>query len=48
MAYPVLTQKLGEYVAHFKGTVVVQPKSTAILCGTREFSRDHFSSDKSV
>lgn len=33
MDYPVLTDKPGEYVAQFKGTVVVQPKSTAVICG---------------
>ena len=36
MAYPVLTEKAGEYIAQFKGTVVVQPKSTAILSGGQE------------
>jgi len=33
MSYPVLTEKKGEVVAQFKGTVCIQPKSTAILCG---------------
>ena len=36
MAYPVLTEKKGEFVAQFKGTVVVQPNSTAILSGGRK------------
>ena len=35
MGYPVLSEKAGEFVAQFKATVVVQPKSTAILCGGR-------------
>ena len=34
-SYPVLTEKAGIFVAQFKATVVVQPKSTAILCGGR-------------
>jgi methionine aminopeptidase len=33
MDYPILQEKAGEFVAQFKGTVVVQPKSVAILCG---------------
>jgi methionine aminopeptidase len=33
MDYPILQEKAGEFTAQFKATVVVQPKSTAILCG---------------
>jgi methionine aminopeptidase len=33
MDYPILKEKAGETVAQFKATVVVQPKSVAILCG---------------
>lgn len=33
MDYPILKDKAGETVAQFKATVVVQPKSVAILCG---------------
>lgn len=33
MEYPVLTEKAGNYVAQFKATVVVQPRSTALICG---------------
>ena len=32
-AYPVLTEKVGEFVAHFKTTVAVLPRSTAVLSG---------------
>lgn len=31
--YPVLTEKKGEYVAHFKYTVAIMPKQTLILSG---------------
>jgi methionine aminopeptidase len=39
MDYPVLTEKPGEWVAQFKATIAVQPKSTAILCGGKEIDR---------
>jgi curved DNA binding protein len=48
MAYPVLTDKPGEIVAHFKATVAVQTKSVVILCGGREFKRDGIESDKKI
>lgn len=49
MDYPVLAEKAGEMVAQFKGTVVVQPKSTAILCGGRALvGADGYVTDKSV
>ena len=47
MAYPVLAEKKGEFVAQFKATIAVQPKSTAILCGARALN-DGVKSDKSV
>jgi curved DNA binding protein len=31
--YPVLTEKAGEFVAHFKTTVAVLPRSTVVLAG---------------
>jgi len=31
--YPVLTEKVGEFVAQFKGTVAVLPRSTVVLAG---------------
>lgn len=48
MAYPVLQDKTGDFVAQFKATVVVQPKSTAILCGGRALARTGLDSDKKV
>jgi hypothetical protein len=33
VAYPVLVEKPGEFVAQFKSTVVVQPRSTAVITG---------------
>lgn len=49
MDYPVLTEKPGEFVAQFKGTVVVQPKSTAIICGGRDLvNKDQLDSDKKI
>lgn len=47
MAYPVLAEKKGEFVAQFKGTIAVQPKSTAVLCGGRALA-DGVKSDKSI
>ncbi len=47
-AYPVLTEKKGEYVAQFKATVVVQPKSTAILSGGRALDKAGLDSDKKL
>jgi len=48
MGFPVLSEKSGEFVAQFKGTVVVQPKSTAILCGGRALTADGLKSEHSV
>jgi curved DNA binding protein len=31
--YPVLTEKAGEFVAHFKTTIAVLPRSTVVLAG---------------
>lgn len=47
MSYPVLAEKKGEFVAQFKATVAVQPKSTAILCGARPLA-DGVKSEKSI
>jgi len=46
--YPVLTEKAGDYVAQFKATVVVQPKSTAILSGGRALDKSGLDSDKKL
>ena len=49
MPYQVLTEKKGEFVAQFRGTVVVQPKSTAIICGGRGLNdKDGLESDKKI
>ena len=48
MGYPVLSEKTGEFIAQFKGTVVVQPRSTAILCGGRALAEDGFKSEHSI
>lgn len=49
MDYPVLQEKAGEMVAQFKATVVVQPKSVAILCGGKALhNADGYVSDKSI
>jgi hypothetical protein len=47
MDYPVLSEKKGEFVAQFKATIAVQPKSTAILCGGRALA-EGCSSDKKI
>ena len=47
-SYPVLTEKAGETVAQFKATVVVQPKSTAILCGGKALNKAGLDSDKKI
>lgn len=46
--YPVLAEKQGEFVAQFKGTVVVQPRSTAVIAGNTPIDLNRFQSDKSV
>lgn len=49
MDYPILQEKSGEFVAQFKATVVVQPKSTAILCGGQALvGAAGFVSDKAI
>lgn len=47
-SYPVLTEKSGEYVAQFKCTIVVQPKSTAILSGGKALDKTGLDSDKKL
>lgn len=49
MDYPVLGEKKGEYIAQFKATIAVQPKSVAILCGGRDLAnKDGYQSDKKI
>ena len=47
-AYPVLKEKEGEFIAQFKGTVVVQPKSTVILCGAKALDKSGLESEKKI
>ena len=47
--YPVLTEKKGEFIAQFKATIAIQPKSVAILCGGRDlFNGEGISSEKKI
>jgi len=48
MPYPVLTEQNGEFVAQFKGTIVVQPRSTAVLCGGAELDVSRFETENKV
>lgn len=49
MDYPILAETKGEFVAQFKATVVVQPKSVAILCGGKALhGADGYVSDKKL
>ena len=45
--YPVLTEKAGELVAHFKTTIAVLPRSTAILSGEVPLAQ-RFESEKKI
>jgi len=44
--YHVLTDKPGEFVAQFKATVAVLPRSTVVLCGGAPIDVSKFTSDK--
>lgn len=46
--YPVLSEKAGEFVAQFKATIVVQPKSTAVIAGNAPLNLSRFTSEHSV
>ena len=46
-AYPVLTEKAGEFVAHFKTTVAVLPRSTVVLSGELPLA-GRFESEKKI
>jgi curved DNA binding protein len=45
--YPVLTEKTGEFVAQFKATVAVLPRSTVVLSGDLPLA-SRFESEKSI
>jgi len=46
--YPVLAERPGEFVAQFKATVVVQPRSTAVIAGGAALDIARFTSEHSV
>lgn len=46
--YPVLSEKSGEFVAQFKATIVVQPRSTAVIAGGAPLDVSKFESTHSV
>lgn len=46
--YPVLIEKEGETVAHFKSTVAVLPKSTAVLAGWLDFDAKRYEGEHSL
>lgn len=46
--YPVLSERPGEFVAQFKATVVVQPRSTVVIAGAAPLDTAKVQSDKSV
>jgi len=48
MPYPVLTEKPGDFVAQFKATVAVLPRSTVVLCGGAAVDTSKFKSNKEV
>jgi hypothetical protein len=42
--FPVLVEKEGDFVAHFKSTVVIQPRSTVVLAGALALPNERFAS----
>jgi len=46
--YPVLIERPAEYVAHFKTTVAVLPRSTQVIAGNLPFDVTRFESTNSV
>ena len=47
-SYPVLVEKAGEYVAQFKCTIAVLPRSTVILAGDIPIAKDRYQSEKAI
>ena len=45
--YPVLTEKTGEFVAQFKSTIAVLPRSTVVLAGDIPLAA-RYESDKKI
>jgi curved DNA binding protein len=48
VSYPVLTEKAGEYVAQFKCTIAVLPKSLSVIAGNIDFDTSKLESEHSV
>lgn len=47
-AYPVFVEKTGEYVAQFKCTIAILPRSTIVLAGDVPVAVERFETDKKV
>ena len=46
--YPCLIEKPGEFVAQFKTTVAVLPRSTVVLAGNAPFNAERFETEKKI
>ncbi len=46
--YPVLIEKAGEFVAQFKSTIAVLPRSTIVLSGDLPLATGRFETDKKI
>jgi len=46
--YPVLAERNGEIVAQFKATIVVQPRSTAVIAGNAPLNVGRYTSEHSI
>ena len=46
--YPVLVEKPGEFVAQFKATVAILPRSTTVLAGEIGFKEDRYQTENSI
>ena len=45
--YPVMSEKSGEYVAHFKSTIMIGTSATSVLSGL-EINETDFKTDKLI
>ena len=48
LPYPVLIEKEGEFVAQFKSTVIVLPKSTQVIAGWLDFDESRYEADNPI
>jgi curved DNA binding protein len=46
--YPVLVEKPGEFVAQFKCTVAVLPRSTVVLAGDMPLAKERYETEKKI